>query len=498
MRHCFLIVLVLALFGCAATPLIVQKEKAKPAVCSILTPDAEDKVGDTETANREIWTSFNNYYRDRDQRKLAVFFDGTANDKDDSTNVRRLYLLALEQACDGTPIIPYYDKGVGSRGGVVSRFLGLVVGQGASRNIRDAYQFLVETYTSADESKEDLHDQIFLFGFSRGAFQARSLNGFIEFAGLLKRESLGELDPFFAIRDMFLQYKTADDGTILFEKRLRSRIKAYTQAAYPRLTFYEEKKVKAIGVFDTVPALGFFSDSDPDNHRLDLYAEHGFHALALDERRNNFKLLRFNELKVRIKKGQELVEVWFPGVHADIGGGSSAKASGCRKTADGNYNGLEVIPLNWMMAKFEDFKLFPSDRRYQECVGGVLHDEFYNTSILWKPFGLFERKPAKGDRIHESVFERIKLPDILYAHCEREPSRKYIPSNLDVEVLDTAYRKEVTAGREGKREARCYSAKEDITEFTQDASCTVERETYTSISPGASVLNVTHRVIESE
>lgn len=78
--------------------------------------------------------------------------------------------------------------------------------------------------------------------------------------------------------------------------------------------------VKVIGVFDTVPAVGTNLKEEPDEHRLELYAERGYHAMSLDEQRASFRLLRFG---LQQSKSQVLEEVWFAGVHADVGAATS-------------------------------------------------------------------------------------------------------------------------------------------------------------------------------
>jgi hypothetical protein len=440
MRYFFLIVFFLALVGCATVPMIVEKQDELPAICKAIKPGGPDVIGDSYEADRQLWIALNNYYRDQKRRKLAVFLDGTANDKKDGTNIRELYRLAVEQACLGSPVIPYYDKGVGAKW--FDKVRGGATGEGASLNIRQAYRFLVEAYNTGDE--------IFLLGFSRGAFTARSLNGFIEFAGLLDKKTikpkwtdalpywLWSSDIHFVVKNIFDVYKTAHDGTIDFEGRLKKEVKDYEKTEYPELHFYDGEsnvKVKAIGVFDTVPALGLGSDEDPDNHRLDLYAEYGFHALSLDERRNKFRLLRFNDLNVG--NDQKLAEVWFPGGHADVGGGYKNE-EGCNSKDDKRYNWLKTIPLNWMLSKFKDFKIFPAGRVYEECSAGKLHDEFFDTA-MWKKFGLYRRRPMNGDTIHESVAIRMNIPLLTNRHEKREPDGKYKPQNLKLPLTNNYY-----------------------------------------------------------
>ena len=105
------------------------------------------------------------------RKRLAVFLDGTWNVVGDNTNVWRLKSLCAPSDSSGTEQLSYYEKGVNG-------FLGGVFGKGLDGNITDAYQWLINNY--------EVEDDIFIFGFSRGAYTARSLAGFVAKCGLLK------------------------------------------------------------------------------------------------------------------------------------------------------------------------------------------------------------------------------------------------------------------------------------------------------------------------
>jgi uncharacterized protein (DUF2235 family) len=111
---------------------------------------------------------------EQQQKRLVVFLDGTWNSVDSNTNVWRMRALCAAKGKDGKPQLVYYEVGVNG-------FLGGVFGQGLDENIRLAYEWLVENYNDGDE--------IFIFGFSRGAFTARSLAGLVAFEGILKAGS---------------------------------------------------------------------------------------------------------------------------------------------------------------------------------------------------------------------------------------------------------------------------------------------------------------------
>jgi hypothetical protein len=429
MRVLIMMLSVMAIVGCATSPMLGGKD-AMPDFCKNFVAEAPDNLDDSFPGSREVWENFNKFYQDAKQRKLVVFMDGTGNDKSSATNVRKLYRLSVQQACSGKAVISYYDRGVGAKWN--NRVLGGLLGEGASLNIRQAYRFLVEAYNPGDE--------IYLIGFSRGAFTARSLNGFIKFAGLVDRSTieskwydavplLGMSSLHSTVGSLYGAYKVAYNGNPTFDSYLEGElVKEKTKQGVRSI----EIMVSAIGVFDTVPAYGLFHDDEPDNHRLDLYARQGFHALSLDEQRNDFRVLRFEPL--RLSGDQELREVWFAGVHSDIGG-SYSKSFDCvlaetkdphRGHPDHYRPGLESTSLNWMLRSFEEFEIFPKGTRSKECPDGSLHDEFFGkTGWLYHDLGTFRRTPRQGDFIHESVLTRLLKPQLEDPHSEREPGGKY-------------------------------------------------------------------------
>lgn len=389
------------------------------------------------------WQQLNCRYQDVHGRKLLVLLDGTSNNKETSTNIWRLYDLALKAADGNEPVIPYYDKGVGND--KTSRISGNVFGSGVSLNIRQAYRFLVQTYKPGDK--------IYLFGFSRGAFTARSLNGFIEFAGLLDKQAIkpdwGDRLPRWTglthlhreVANLYDIYFSRDTGAANFEPILREHLRAYNKDYNPPT---HKVKVEAIGVFDTVPALGLLRDEEPDDHRISLYAWRGYHAMSLDEQRDDFRLQRFF---APLLKGQSLEEVWFAGVHADVGGGyGDPSLSGCGVSSQLKKEeqpiGLEASPLRWMLQNFSADKIFADSPWPVECLTGKLHDEFLDSTGLKKRVfrlsGLIKRHPVQGDKVDGSVLCRMQAviaPSLR--HEKREPDGHYLPTNLGERPRET-------------------------------------------------------------
>ncbi len=372
---------------------------------------------------KKTWKAVNEHYNKatNKRRKLVVFMDGTGNDKSSNTNIWKLYKLSVRHACSGdNPVIPYYDKGVGAK--AYNKILGGGIGWETGKNIQQAYRFLAKTYEDAD-------DEIYIFGFSRGAFTARSLNGMLEYVGLVKRKWLKTNPinrlPFFDsnVENLYKAYNIHHDGrpTFLDFTLRKSILKAKKKLSSEEITT-KNVDVLAIGVFDTVAALGASLDDKPDNHRMDLYADNGFHALSLDEQRKAFRLSRFNPIK--LKKAQHLEEVWFPGVHSNVGGGYN------------KLDGLSKLSLDWMISRFIKYNIFPDMSKHsckeerKSCGSGELKDAFFDEKI-WSKLEIYQRWPMKDDFIHESVFLRkdIVKENLIAPHKDREP-KGYEPMNI--------------------------------------------------------------------
>jgi uncharacterized protein (DUF2235 family) len=243
-------------------------------------------------------------------RRLVLCCDGTWNSADGgeaATNVVRMARCVRPTASNGATQIVYYHPGVGTGNGL-DRLIGGVTGVGLARNVRDAYAFIVNNYVPGDE--------IFLFGFSRGAYTARSVSGLIDEIGLLAERDMGGFLDAWAFFRMPDEQKSRHQAA--FERRFQGRA--------------TNVPIRCIGVWDTVGALGI-----PANRllgRLQLCranyrflsvklcpaVEHAFQALAIDERRQAFAPAVWQR-DPAAPSSQIVRQVWFAGVHADIGGG---------------------------------------------------------------------------------------------------------------------------------------------------------------------------------
>jgi uncharacterized protein (DUF2235 family) len=267
------------------------------------------------------------------KKKLVVFFDGTWNSadqqtrdgKDCPTNITKLFEATSNCDQNGLPQIAHYVRGIGTRKS--ERLTGGGFGKGISENIKDGYRFLVSNYHPGDD--------IYIFGFSRGAFTARSLAGLIRNCGILRRDKMP------LINEAYTLYK---------DRSAPCHPNGQTAKKFRSDNTYGSETIRFLGVFDTVGALGapfgfvlswiiskLFQSTFHDT-QLSSIVESAYHALALDERRLPFMptLMDPNDQHNPTNFEQK----WFPGVHSDIGGGYPT-------------TGLSDISLKWMAEKVE-------------------------------------------------------------------------------------------------------------------------------------------------
>ncbi len=254
-------------------------------------------------------------------KRLIISNDGTWNtpDQEDNgipapTNVVKLYNSIATEDESGVRQLPYYHPGVGTNG-FFNSITGGALGVGVGNQLRSAYHWLGTCYEPGDE--------IFIFGFSRGAFVARSLAGFLG-RGLL---DLRDVPPGEAWERVLSAY---DDGYRKYETR-KADLRTWTKPDW--VIFHDDAPapVHFVGVWDTVGALGvpddlellnFFDDKDKWNfHDTELggHIVTARHAMAIDEIRASFTVTRWSNAD----EHRDAKEVWFPGVHSDVGGGYS-------------------------------------------------------------------------------------------------------------------------------------------------------------------------------
>jgi uncharacterized protein (DUF2235 family) len=232
-------------------------------------------------------------------RKLSVLFDGTWNTTKDRTNVLKLAELIATASSDGSDQLPpFYDKGVGTH--ALDRVIGGTFGYGLSENIRDGYRWLAENFRPGDE--------LFLFGFSRGAYTARSLAGLIRKCGILRSADKSLIHQAY---DLYRDKDIHPDNP---------------EAVAFRASFALETRIRFIGVWDTVGSLGIPATGVPFSRdfyqwhdtELSKIVDYAYHALAIDEHRKDFAPAVWT---LRKPENIDVEQRWFIGAHSNVGGG---------------------------------------------------------------------------------------------------------------------------------------------------------------------------------
>jgi uncharacterized protein (DUF2235 family) len=364
-------------------------------------------------------------------KRLALFMDGTWNDEADRTNVLRLFELSASHGAGGAQQRAKYIPGVGTKWH--ERITGGAVGRGLSDNVLEAYRWLHKHYDW--ESPEP--DQIFLFGFSRGAYTARSVAGLIATCGLMRPGA-----PF-DVQWLYQRYRDRKQ-----QAEPIYRLEYFRQSGERKLTPDEERllehsrrvDIHMIGVWDTVGALGIPWTGMPligkrafyfHNPNLSVINKHAFQALAIDEHRQPYKPTLWTVFQPKAKSGSPAIpglerceQRWFAGAHSNVGGGYQNDT-------------FPEEPLAWMQSKAASlglgfssqvvpsagaYSIKPVDS-YAKFMGGAYRLATFGARY-YRPIGI-EKNPVKGgwsypvnEWIDGSVFER----------CRRDP--EYRPPNL--------------------------------------------------------------------
>jgi uncharacterized protein (DUF2235 family) len=352
-------------------------------------------------------------------KNIVLLSDGTGNSaaKRNKTNVWRLYeALDLHDRNQ----IAMYDDGVGSRDSTWSKIIGGAFGFGLKRNVIDLYKYLCRNYRAEEQNTDDKADRIYLFGFSRGAFTVRVLAGLVTVIGLCcDYDSEEDLH-----RKAVANYRKYRER---YHHGFLSKLINLFRGK-PEVCANIHPDIQFIGVWDTVDAYVFPMDElailwdfliypirFPDQD-LSPRVKRACHALAVDDERQTFHPVMWNE------KGEteRIEQVWFPGVHADVGGGYPKRS-------------LSLVTLDWMISKVEaylvkDGLVFIDDiREHYHCQSdwnGPQHDSRSGLAMYYRynprNIAQINNDPGAGvciekARIHRSVFERIRGRSQPYA-----------------------------------------------------------------------------------
>lgn len=275
------------------------------------------------------------YSRPYMPKNIVVCCDGTAGEYGlRKSNVVKLYSVL---ARDTHQQVAFYDPGVGTATMpaalsaplvTLRRGLGLAFGYGLTKDLHDAYRYLMQTYETGD--------RIFIFGFSRGAYTARALAGMLHKCGLLSPHN-----------DNLLPYALK-----IYKHEPTGRVSNGF-----RKTFAQRVQVDFLGLWDTVSSIGWIYDPialpyTAENPSVRVLR----HALAIHERRAFYRQNQW-----RARPGQDVKEVWFSGSHRDVGGAFPEEESG-----------LSQVALRWMLR--------------EACAHGLLVDRARMAAVLPKRF----------------------------------------------------------------------------------------------------------------
>lgn len=347
-------------------------------------------------------------------KNIIICCDGTGNQfGEENSNVVKLFSFLNKQTKEQ---VAFYDPGVGTMsdpglnvpfGKNISILMGLVFGSGLSKNIHEAYSYLMENYEEGDK--------VYLFGFSRGAFTVKVLAGFIHMNGLLPRGC---------------------QNLIPYSWQLYQR-KNFELSARFKHNYAKPMPVHFMGVWDAVSSIGWITRRKTFPHTYyNPSVTTTRHAVSIDERRAYYEANLFDEGE-RVK---DIKQVWFTGVHSDIGGSYPEAESG-----------LSKITLQWMTGEAVKCGLKINGERFKKVVLGEgktsyvgpdpfapihrsLNSFWWILEILPKNdvlnrkkfrFNLGKRRPVPGNsKIHQSVLQRIERSNY-------KPSN--LPANYQVE-----------------------------------------------------------------
>jgi uncharacterized protein (DUF2235 family) len=327
-------------------------------------------------------------------KRLIICADGTWNERDQldektkkrhPTNVVKVARAIVPRDKEGTDQIVFYHDGLGTSG-AWDKVTGGAFGEGIEQNVRNIYRTILYNYESGDE--------LFLFGFSRGAFTVRTLVGFMNFVGLVQK------DDDYYIPEIYGCYQHGQ----------RQGSDEWTKAFHNVKDTRPCPPIRFIGVWDTVGALGApgilgqFNKNKYEYHDVGLnrYVENAYHALAIDERRKPFAPSIWKRSNGFAGK---LEQAWFAGVHSNVGGSCTP-------------DGLANEALHWIIEKAEALGLEFDNTfltHYRPCFNSIMQDSM---SAMYKVMGENIRaigvESPDSELVHQAALDRMNLASLAY------------------------------------------------------------------------------------
>ncbi len=340
-------------------------------------------------------------------KNIIICCDGTGNEYTAYHNTNVVHIF--ENIVRNSNQLAFYDPGVGTfssfgqtMGKALGNLLGKGFGWGLQQNIEDPYRYLMDRYQAGDENTEP--DKVFIFGFSRGAFTARALAGMLFKVGLLQKGSKNLIPYASRIYNGRRRIKSSDSASTRTKKEVVNAENEITARGFKE-TYCHPCHPYFIGVWDTVASLGYFFGKKFFDHKLHPEVRYAYHAVSIDEKRKKFPISLWDESNIN-KNQQTIKQVWFAGVHSDVGGSYREK-------------GLSNVALRWMLQQANNAGLILTDGWDETLEPGLRaptgsgmmckHPEAEHESWkgFWRVFPRARRTFPENPRLHQSVFDRI-------------------------------------------------------------------------------------------
>lgn len=352
--------------------------------------------------------------------KLFVALDGKLSA--DSTRLADEQEMELRDAAGTLTQVAKYLHGVGDSRNPILRIMGGAFGSGLISRIVRGYTYISRNYEPGD--------RIFLVGFSRGAYTARALAGLIAGQGLLRKELTGDKEQAYRYgAEAWYQHRrnvVKDPSRLAHLAEIVSDLPAFlSRDKLKPQDFVEVAMIEAVAVWDTVGALGLPEYKDAArkdafkfaDNRLHPKVRCGLHAIALDERRDDFAPTLWEADPDRIK------QVVFAGAHADVGGGYPQKNL---------ESGLSDVSLRWMLDELHSREVMFAKElplAIDPNPSGIAHSPWLH--LPWNlpgvRLGPRKLKSVPGLELHATVQARVELGQVVY-----EPgfkAEKYPPAD---------------------------------------------------------------------
>ncbi|QRV92264.1 choline transport protein [Ceratobasidium sp. AG-Ba] len=331
------------------------------------------------------------------------------------------------------PQIVFYQAGIGSEQNIYSRYVDGATGASLAEKVQEAYAFIAHNYAPGDE--------VYLFGFSRGAYTARMVAGFIGYIGILDRTAM---DSF---ADIFIAMQKKNKA------KSEAENKRYEDALAPFKDICDDGRrradlnhdrftIKCIGVWDTVGSMGLptvITRNSTKMHQLfdfpdnvlGPHIERAMHAMSLNEDREDFQVTKFYQTKLGKERGQQLRQVWFAGQHTDVGGGW-------------HDHDLSDVALMWMLANVED--ILSIDFKYAKSLPRPIapwgaQPPHTSQMGIYKLAGQAPRRPSTDPATHETMHVSVKEQALLTPQAtewiEKHPDRFTPLLPLEEEIRQT-------------------------------------------------------------